>query len=161
MSYPSIRVGRNPSKKGVSTPITAIVVSTALILLASHVATSSFAAIDAMGCRQLNRNSAAAIHYCVESLCLSESPAATQFILAAGPSIINITGSTIYCEGADFAGLPDPAGIVLSSGAGFIEYDPGRVAFRSSCVLHATASVLLRLSFDGNSDLFYLEARAS
>jgi hypothetical protein len=41
--------GPNPSKKGVSTPITAIVVPTALILLASHVATSSFAAIDAMG----------------------------------------------------------------------------------------------------------------
>jgi len=161
MSDPSIHVGRNPSKKGVSAPITTIVVSTALILLASHVAASSFAAIDAMGCRQLNRNSAAAVHYCIESLCLSESPAATQFILAAGPGIINITGSTISYEGADFAGLPDPAGIVLSSGAGFIEYDPGRVAFRSSCVLHATASVSLRLSFDGNSDLFYLEARAS
>jgi len=161
MSRPSFHPNRNPSKKGVSAPITAIVVSTALILLASHVATSSFAAIDAMGCHQLNRNSAVAIHYCIESLCLSESPAATQFILAAGSSIINIAGSAISCEGADFTGLPDPAGIVLSSGAGFIEYDPGRVAFRSSCVLHATASILLLLSFDGNSDLLYLEARAS
>ncbi len=152
---------RNRSVKGVSAPMTAIIVSTALVLLASHVASSSFAAINSIDARQLNRNPAAAIHYGIESLCLSESPDIAQFITKPGPCAINISGSTITCECADFTGLPDPAGIVISSGEGFIAYNPERVIFKSECIVARTVSLSLHLYFNGDSGPFYLEAHAN
>ena len=145
------------STRGVSAPITAIVVSTALILLASYMASSSFAAITAMDSRQLRQGPAVLIHYSIESLCLSESPMTTQFIVATGSRTINVTGSTITCAGADFTGVPDPACIVLSAGEGFIEYDPRLVAFKSSSIIHSTARISILLSFDDDSCLHYLE----
>ncbi len=156
----------NPSSKrkkasaGISSPLTAIIVSIALISLISQLASSSFAALDSLNESQLGRSSCFAVHYGVESLCLQGSPSTINIVAASGSQVINISGNTIACQGVNFTGIADPANLVLSSGYGLLVYAPDKIKFASDCIIFGTANICISLVFEGESGLFLLEAHA-
>lgn len=156
----NVDVNLRSTDRGMSSPLTVIIVSIVLISITSQLALSSLTALDSVSASQLEWSTCALIHNEIESLCLRDSPSTIDIIVISKMQAISISGNTISCEGVDFAWVADPADIILSSGCGFLVYDPDKIKFVSDCTIIGAVNLRISLRFEGGSERYLLEAIA-